>query len=237
MKIAVISDLHGNLISYPSEYWKELWECEVLFICGDTLPLMIQFDMNKSKKWLIEKFKFWALNLPVEKIYIIGGNHDAWFERNENIARDLFSEQEKITYIKNNLVEHISSQDGNTYKIFGTPYCHIYGRWPFMRDESILKEKFSQIPNNIDILFSHDAPYGTSDICFEGWAADGKHKGCPALRDAILEKQPKYCCHGHYHSSNHNEEILGETKVYNTSILDEEYKIKYKPLIIQITKS
>ena len=31
-------------------------------------------------------------------------------------------------------------------------------------------------------------------------------------------------------------ELLGQTQVYNTSILDEEYKITYDPLYIRISK-
>lgn len=237
MKVCSISDLHGNLIWYPSDYWKELWECEVLFICGDTLPLHIQFDVPKSRSWLLKEFKPWAESLPVEKVYIIGGNHDAYFERQEKEARNLFPENSKITYVKNNIVEHISIQDGDTYKLFGTPYCHIYGQWPFMRPEEKLTELFNEMPEDIDVLFCHDAPYGVSDVCFEGWSADGQHKGCPALRDAILAKNPKYCFHGHLHSSNHGEEILGDTKVYNTSILNEGYEITYEPLYIRICKT
>ena len=52
--------------------------------------------------------------------------------------------------------------------------------------------------------------------------------------DAILEKKPKYCFHGHLHSTNHEEELLGNTKVYNTSILNEDYKITYDPVILEI---
>lgn len=236
MKVCSISDLHGTLIQYPSTYWNELWECEILFICGDILPLHIQFDMNKSLRWLMREFKPWAEELPVEKIYIVGGNHDSWFECNEKSAKNVFSPDSKITYLKNDWIDHVSMQDSQTYRIFGTPYCHIYGNWPFMRNGEILKEKFSEMPENVDILFCHDAPYGVSDICFQGWSADGQHKGNPQLRDAILEKKPRYCFHGHLHSSNHGEEILGTTKVYNTSILDEEYKITYDPLYIRITK-
>lgn len=234
MKICSISDLHGNLIYYPSDYWCGLRECEILLICGDILPLNIQFDMNKSKKWLINKFIPWAEELPVEKIYFIAGNHDTWFERYDEEAHILFPTYKKVTYLKNESIEHLSLQDSNTYMIFGTPYCHIFGNWPFMRDEDALSTYFNLIPENTDILFTHDAPYGTSDICFEGWSADGEHKGCPALRNAILEKKPKYNFHGHLHSSNHGEEILGETKVFNTSILNEEYKPTYYPLIIRI---
>ena len=234
MKICSISDLHGNLIQYPSPYWEGLMECEVLLMCGDILPLEIQMDMPKSKKWLIEEFKMWATDLPVEKVYFIAGNHDTWLERNNLEAHSIFSRYDKVTYLKNEEVTHISSQDSKTYSIFGTPYCHIFGNWPFMRSEKILKQKFLAIPENVDILFTHDAPYGASDICFEGWSADGQHKGSPALRDAVLKKKPKFCFHGHLHSSNHEEEMLEETKIYNTSILNEEYKIVYKPLIIRI---
>lgn len=234
MKVAVISDNHGFLPIYPSNYWKELEECELLLICGDIIPLHIQFDMPKSKQWLVEEFKPWAASLPVEQVYFIAGNHDAWLERNDLTAHQIFSFHDKVTYLKNEYVDYLSIQDSKVYRIFGTPYCHIYGNWPFMRDEETLAKKFNQIPGNVDILISHDAPYGTSDICFQGWSADGQHKGCSELRDTIIEHKPKLVLHGHLHSSNHGEELLGETKVYNTSILNEQYELVYEPLIIRL---
>ena len=190
--------------------------------------------MPNSLAWLCDDFIPWVESLPVEQVFLIAGNHDFWFERQDDEAHTLFAGHSKITYLNNELVEYVSSQDGNTYRIFGSPYCHIFGNWSFMRSEKILKQKFSEIPENIDILFTHDAPYGTSDICLEGWAADGQHKGCPELRDAILEKKPKYHFHGHLHSTNHAEEWLYQTRVFNTSILNEDYKITYDPLIIRI---
>lgn len=234
MKIASVSDLHGNLITYPSTYWNGLEECEVLFICGDVIPLDIQFNSVKSYDWLLKEFKPWAEALPVEKVFITAGNHDAFFERHPKGVKDLFPTFEKVTYLPNEYAEYLSTQDGKLYRIFGTPYCHIFGMWPFMRDEKTLKEKYSEIPENIDILFCHDAPYGVSDICYQFYPWDKRHKGCPVLRDAILEKKPKYCFHGHLHSTNHEEELLGDTKVYNTSILNEDYKITYEPVILEV---
>lgn len=234
MKIAAVSDLHGVLPLYPSDYWKGLEECELLLICGDIIPLRIQFDIPKSKQWLIEEFKPWAASLPVEQVYFIAGNHDAFAEKNDKTMHEIFSRHDKVTYLMHEFVDHLSIQDSKVYRIFGTPYCHIYGNWPFMRDEETLAKKFREIPENVDILMTHDAPYGTSDICYQGWAADGRHKGCPELRDAIIATNPKYNFHGHLHSSNHREELLGETKVYNTSIIDEEYKLVYEPLIVRV---
>ena len=234
MKVAVISDLHGHLPIYPSPYWEGIEECELLLICGDILPLRMQTNMIESRLWLTEEFKPWAASLPVEQVYFIAGNHDFWFERNDLTAHQIFSSHDKVRYLKNEYVDYISTQDAKVYRIFGTPYCHIFGNWAFMRDEETLAKKFNQIPGNVDILISHDAPYGTSDICFEGFSTGKGHIGCPELRDAIIASKPKYNFHGHLHSSNHGEEILGETKVYNTSILNEQYNLVYKPLMIRL---
>ena len=233
MKICSISDLHGNLEKYPSDYWKGLDECEILFICGDIIPLDIQTNMDASKIWLIYEFKSWALELPVEKIYFIPGNHDYLFERYKKEAKELFPLYDKVSLLNNEYTEYLS-KDFIKYRIFGTPYCHKFGNWAFMMSEEILKQKFSIIPEDIDILISHDAPFGTSDICYESSYNPHTHLGCPELRDAILEKNPKLCLHGHLHSSNHKEEILGNTKVYNTSILNEQYNIAYTPLYLDI---
>lgn len=233
MKIAVISDLHGYLPIYPSPYWEGIEECELLLICGDILPLHCQSKMVESRLWLTNEFKPWVESLPVEQVFFIAGNHDFWFERNDLTAHQIFSSHDKVRYLKNEYVDYISTQDAKVYRIFGTPYCHRFGFWAFMRNEEILVEKFKVIPDNVDILISHDAPYGTSDICFQGFSSED-HIGCPELRDAIIEHKPKYNFHGHLHSSNHEEEILGETKVFNTSILDESYNLIYKPLIIRI---
>ena len=232
MKIAVISDLHGHLPIYPSSYWESIEECELLLICGDILPLHCQSKAIASRLWLTDDFKPWATSLPVEQVFFIAGNHDFWLERNDLMAHQIFSSHDKVRYLKNEYIDYISTQDAKVYRIFGTPYCHQFGSWAFMRDEETLVKKFKVIPDNADILISHDAPYGTSDICFQGFSSG--HIGCPELRDAIIEHKPKYNFHGHLHSSNHEEEILGETKVFNTSILDEGYNLIYKPLIIRI---
>ena len=53
---------------------------------------------------------------------------------------------------------------------------------------------------------------------------------------AIKKYKPTYCIHGHLHTSNHNEEILYDTKVYNVSILNEEYRTSFDPLYFEINK-
>ena len=65
---------------------------------------------------------------------------------------------------------------------------------------------------------------------------NGDHIGSKPLRDAVIEKKPKYMFHGHLHSTNHDEEVLNETKVYNVSLLDERYEPIYQPLVIEYEK-
>ena len=236
MKVAVISDLHGHLPIYPSPYWEGIEECELLLICGDILPLRMQTNMIESRVWLTEEFKPWAASLPVEQVFFIAGNHDFWFERNNLTAYQIFSSHDKVRYLKNEYIDYISSQDAKIYHIFGTPYCHQFGNWAFMRDEETLAKKFSQIPNNIDILISHDAPkLGTvGTILQENQFNTGIDAGNEVLAKYILEKKPRYCFCGHIHSGNHNLEQFGEAQIANCSILNESYQMIYTPLILKI---
>ena len=55
-----------------------------------------------------------------------------------------------------------------------------------------------------------------------------------ALTELIEEVKPKLLLHGHLHSTNHERENIGDTGVYNVSLIDEFYKMNYKPLYLEI---
>lgn len=221
MLIGAISDLHGNLI--------DLYPCEVLFICGDISPLRLQFNMEEMEYWITNEFLPWCEKLSCERIFLIAGNHDAFLERKKEKFKSLLLGS-KVVYLENELSEYITD-NGDCYKIFGTPYCHIFGNWPFMRTDEVLKNKFFDIPEDCDIVFSHDCPFGTGDVCLE---LNEKHRGSIPLRDAIIRSKPRYLFTGHLHSANHNCEILEDTEVYNTSIVNERYEVSYEPLYLNI---
>ena len=183
MKIVAISDLHGNLPTIE--------EVAIIYcIAGDIIPLNIQSNDRKCRKWLKEEFIPWANNLPCSHVVLIAGNHDFVFQRMEKEAIDAIFEGSKVIYLENSGVQ----LEG--LNIFGTPWCHQFGRWAFMTDDDALAELFNDIPENVDILLTHDAPYGTSDILFQNTAWNiGEHIGCVPLRDAIIEKKPKIVLH------------------------------------------
>lgn len=232
MKICVLSDLHGNLIN-------DIEPCELVLICGDVSPLKYQRNLPSIDGWLKKRFAGWVKDLPCEKVIMVAGNHDIAFE-----GRGLVWKLECITYptegklvlLENEFIDYLSNEDFKIHRIFGTPLCHKFGNWAFMYDdEYIYKELNIKMPDNCDIVISHDAPYGVSDICFQAtWHTLDEHIGNRPLRDIILEKKPKYLFHGHLHTSNHKEEMLENTKVYNTSILDESYSVTFDPLYLEV---
>lgn len=216
MKIVVTSDLHGYL---P----KEVPKCDLLLICGDIVPLDIQSDEEECRFWMMNSFISWCESLPCDKVLFICGNHEVGLRNSIDWLNTNFPKDYYVTHLCDSLYEY------NGVKIYGTPWCKIFLNWAFMLPNDELKEKFSLIPDNLDILMTHDAPYGTSDICSQDivWNTHD-HIGNIPLRDAVLSKSPKYNFHGHLHTSNHELEMLGNTKVYNVSYIDELYNPAFK---------
>ena len=226
MKICAISDLHGLL--------PEIEPCELVCICGDISPLNIQASSSKMRRWLFNKFLPWATLLPCDKVIFIAGNHDLSFN-NLDFMQSIFSKDRKVTYLFHENYTY-TSKEGKEYSIFGTPYCQLFGNWAFMEMNSILDNLYKDIPENLDILLTHDQPYGYGDILLQEncmWA-NGSHIGNKPLAKAVLKKQPKHMFTGHLHSTEHSCVEIGITKRYNVSLKDENYNSVYEPLYIEI---
>jgi len=233
MKICVMSDLHGEL---PDAHDT----AEITLICGDIVPLRIQRNIPQSKKWLETEFAYWALNWPSEKVYFIGGNHDFLFDGHytNNDALQLKSKTDgKLWYLDGNMVVDHCSNDGKFYKIYGTPYCHIFGNWAFMREDENLRELYCQMPDGCDIVISHDA----ADINDLGlvppnvWHPNSSvNAGNKVLAEFIKLNKPKYYFCGHIHEGNHRVTEIDGTTMANVSLLNDSYQMVYEPLYLDI---
>ena len=231
MKCICLSDLHGTLL--PVEDYFE--PCELVCICGDISPLNIQANHKKMRKWLVNDFKPWCESLPCNKVIFIAGNHDD-ICKNLDFMYAQFPKEGKVTYLFHESYIYTSSE-GKEYSIFGTPYCKLFGNWAFMEMDNKLVELYKDIPENLDILMTHDAPYGVSDIILQEdcpWYDGKTHIGNKPLSQEILRKTPKVVLHGHLHSTSRIFEEWGYSKVANCSIKDEKYNPVYDPLIIEI---
>lgn len=227
MKLCAISDLHGNLSC-------DVKKSDILCICGDTVPLKIQNYHKPSAKWFKENFLSWAEDQPVKEIYLIGGNHDFFIANHSDELREILKGT-NVHYLEDESIKY-KDDNGNEYLIYGTPWCHQFGHWAFMDyTDDELANIFFKMPNDVDILLTHDAPYGVSDICQQDifWN-EHMHIGNHALTYVVGKTKPKLLLHGHLHTSNHSKEMLDDTPVYNVSLLDENYDMVFKPLYLEI---
>jgi len=231
LNIVATSDLHG--------YLPEITEsADIAIIAGDIMPLAIQFHRENSKTWLETEFTYWINNLPVDKVFMVAGNHDAYFENvsKTNLQILLDGCNKKLIYLKNETTEYFD-KNGLKWTIFGTPYCHIYGNWPFMRTDEYMVEKFKQIPNEIDIIISHDPPFafGDTDVILEN-SRNSKltfeHLGNEPLANRIQKVDYKILICGHIHGGDHK--FNSKWKSINVSYLNEGYKPENSPFYIEI---
>ena len=226
MKICVTSDLHGFLPKIES--------CELVLICGDIVPLRMQRNIPQSIKWFKKEFIPWTESLPCEEVIFVAGNHD-FFAQSSILEIINLIKDTKIIYLENNYYNYLS-KDAKLYKIYGTPDCHQFGNWAFMYSDEYLKNSYSKIPENCDIIISHDAPKlnNLGLVPPNIWHSIPIDAGNEFLASAILDKKPKYAFCGHIHEGNHQLTDIDGIKMANVSILDDNYNISYEPLYLDI---
>lgn len=230
--IVASSDFHGNLPEITKPF-------DLMLLAGDLEPAK-NHNWVYQRRWYKEEFLLWVQELPFKDVYskvvFTSGNHSIFLSQEGHSFRVKELELEsngRLIYLHNELYnfDYLDEDGIKVLTIFGTPYCKIFGNWWNMLNDETLKEKYSEIPENLDILLSHDVPYGACDKCFGwlDWGRTPKHIGNKVLRDAVLEKKVKYCISGHLHTGNHEWEQLGDTQVRQVSYLNENYQPTFEP--------
>lgn len=209
MEITFISDTHN----IHNELNEDLVGGPLLIHCGDV--------SGRGSKREIDEFIDWFSSLPYTHKIFIAGNHDFLFER-ENI-------KESIRLPKGVHYLHDSHIIIEGIKIYGTPWQPWFYDWAFNlpRNGTELKEKFDLIPKDTDILISHTPPSGILDLVTRGY-----NVGCEALKNRILEINPKINCFGHIHEA-YGHEFINGTHYINASSLDQRYRYSNKPIILK----
>ena len=231
MKFGALSDLHGILPEIKEE-------CDIYLICGDITPLKMQRNIPQSKKWLSHEFAQWVKDLPCEKVFMVGGNHDfalaSIYQNTLSKNSLLYTPTDgKLVMLDNESYTYIDYKDGTEYTIWGTPYCKIFGNWAYMYEEKTLIEAYSTMPEHCDIVISHDAPMLCGlGVIHQSWTREDV--GNPWLADEIMRKHPKYAFCGHIHSGEHRLMTLDDMKMANVSLVDERYIQSFEPLIIEL---
>ena len=230
MKIFAISDLHGSLTALdPSG-------ADIVVIAGDFSKMsgFGKWHLYDQKKWIQKTFINWINKYSDTEFVIIPGNHDLCLDptKTANIYHDL---DWNIIWPDNChlLIDQEITVKG--LRIYGTPWVPIINyRWAFEVENDVLKEKFSKIPENLDILITHSPPrIPGNNIDFSLQTYNGPF-GSPELANEIMLKHPRYLFCGHIHTGEHTMTEFEGCKMFNVSRLNEDYCIAYEPRIIEI---
>ena len=203
-RITFISDTHTkhDMLNLPGG--------DILIHAGDLMNS--GYSANE-----IHYFLSWLEKQDYEEIIFIAGNHDIMFESSPHNVDEILSNYPIVTYLKDGWVKI----DG--IKIYGSPWQPEFYNWAFNlpRGGKELEEKWSKIPNDVDILITHGPPQGHLDT--SGPPYNQPNLGCELLRIAVDKIKPKIHVFGHIHGGA-GYKTENETLFINAAVLNEKYE-------------
>ena len=219
MRIAAVSDLHGQLPVVPP--------CDLLIVAGDVCPDAFErkFSWDEpelQKAWFDQNVRPWLAASPATHKVLTWGNHDACgahcdFSADAPDVAD--SRTLQIVNTRTTTIHH----EGRNITIWASPWCNPCGMWVFWKKRPELAKIYDTIPEGIDILVSHQPPFGCCDGVPE-WDSDRViPRGSRELLQAIDRVKPKLMICGHLHEGRGNAERNG-TRIFNVSLVDERYR-------------
>jgi Icc-related predicted phosphoesterase len=203
MKLVCVADTHG------CHNYVNVPKGDIFIHCGDA-ELCDQNRFNSFKRWMTE--------LPHKHKLFIPGNHDFLMQEHQfNYTLEL--ESTGILMLIDKAIEI------NGIKFYGSPWTPTFMNWAFMKDDVDLAKNWDAIPTDTNVLITHGPAYKIGD-CIKG---DTKHLGSRTLATAI-RRLPKllYHLYGHIHTGKPE-----DGRSFNCSLLNEEYKLVNKPLVLE----
>jgi Icc-related predicted phosphoesterase len=210
-RIAVVSDLHGNLPEVPA--------CDLLLIAGDVLAHGRR-ELDRQRPWAEGVLRPWLEALPAGQIVTIAGNRDFLAANDPDYYRSL-----PWTYLDEDEVTACG------LRIYGTAWTPEHGQGVFMTDEAELTQRLARVPAGTDVLLTHSPPLGTLDRTLR----DGSHVGSPAVAACLDRVRPRLCCFGHIHEC-HGSEWRGETLCVNAAVVDRWFARAHGATLLQVTE-
>lgn len=219
-RITFISDTHTkhNQLSLPGG--------DILIHAGDL--------MNSGYyKEEIRSFCKWCQGQDYDEIVFIAGNHDRFFEDEPEETERILEEFPLVDYLRDSFILIVSGTEDTdaSLKIYGSPWQPEFYNWAFNlpRNGEELKEKWSKIPDDVDILITHGPPQGILDT--SGPPYNEPLLGCELLMERVKEVKPKIHVFGHIHGG-YGYRFYDGTHFINAAVLNERYVHTNKPVTI-----
>ncbi len=177
LRIVCMSDTHGfhRDIAVP--------DGDLLLHAGDMTP--------RGRRDEVQDFGEWFAGLPHARKILVAGNHDFLFQDEPDTARKLVRHG-SVTYLEDSGTQHAG------LRIWGSPWQPWFHDWAFnLQRGEPLREIWSRIPHETDILVTHTPPFGTLDTVHRG----GHSVGCEALAERLAALEPRLHVFGHIHEA------------------------------------
>lgn len=216
VRIVCISDTHTkhDTINLPS---------------GDIL--LCSGDISYTGKFEeIASFANWFGKQKHKTKICIFGNHELTADPSSSLRNIM------INLIKENGIIYLddSSCEIEGLKIFGSAYSLRFFDWAFQLDPGEpARKKWSDIPNDTQILITHSPPYGLMDN-----TSRGDLIGCPELRKRV-EELPNLKLHLYGHNHNGHGRMVRyfnnrRVELVNAAIMTEQYQPINKPIVVDL---
>ncbi len=227
MKIVALSDQHSYLPDIPP--------CDLLIIGGDICPdrlgpYLAMHDPDQQKAWFDREARPWLAGSPATHKVATWGNHD-WCGQACDFSQD--SQSVAPTSTLQILIDEATSvaarsaggvkDAASAVRIWATPWSNLFMHWAFMKTPRALAAVYAAIPPGVDILVSHQPPYGYGDR-YEHASGKVEHLGSRELLAAVDRVKPRLVICGHIHGGHGRYEHHG-IPIYNVSVVDEQYTL------------
>ena len=231
MRIVALSDQHGFLPEVPP--------CDLLIVAGDVCPDWIgkvdaEREPLRQKEWFDQQARPWLAAAPAAHRILTWGNHD-WCGQACDFGGDApeAAPSTSLQIVVDRRTSVPSTNGSGSISIWATPWSRLFMTWAFMKPEAGLAEVYSAIPSGIDILVTHQPPYGYGDRLVNERSGVEEHLGSHELLSAIERIKPRLVICGHIHSGHGYFEHAG-IPIYNVSVVNDQYELVRSPTVIDI---
>ncbi len=229
MRIVALSDQHGHLPDVPP--------CDLLIVAGDVCPDRIgPFVAHRApehqKAWFDTQARSWLARTPARHRILTWGNHDFCGQacRFDSDAPGT-APSTALQIVVDAQTSVTNGAGGRPISIWATPWSNPYMRWAFMKPREELAAIYDAIPDGVDILVSHQPPYGLGDRYDDPATGRVEHLGSHELLAAIDRVRPRLVVCGHFHGG-FGRFVRGDTLVFNVSVVNDRYELVRTPAVI-----